>query len=425
MDPDLLAFPRPFSEAKPGNYQFMALLDVNHDYAYALMGPGHLFGPLVRRENVHPDTAGVINLRISRQAPDSPVRDTATRKLVKMNSGLLSRFRGKPVEMRAGVILPRSYAKSPARRYPTVFVVHGYSSSHLAVWTNHDANWGTDVETMVTEMNAGKWPEMIYVYLDARCPLGHCVFADSENNGPCGRALTEEFIPYLEKKFRMEAVPKSRLLTGHSSGGWAALWLQVTYPDFFGGAWSTSPDPVDFRNWTGPDLTKLPAENFYYKADGSPRWLMRGDDGQDIIKAKDYASWERVLGGQGGQLASFDAVFSPRGADGRPMQMFDRDTGAIDPAVEKAWQKFDISEILTKDWERLGPKLKGKLRITVGTKDTVHLEESVYLLRDRLKQLGGEATFNFVENRTHFNLYEGGLAKRMAMEMYSVAHSGK
>jgi hypothetical protein len=195
VDPDALAFPRPFSEAKPGNYQIMALLDVNHDYAYALLGPGHLLGPVVSRENVHPDEAGVINLRLSKQSPDSPVSDSAARKLVKMNSVLLSRFRGKPVEMQAGVILPPSYAKSPAHRFPTVYVVHGYSSSHLTAWTNRDANWGTDVEAMVSEMNAGKWPEMIYVFLDARCPLGHCVFADSANNGPCGRALTEEFLP--------------------------------------------------------------------------------------------------------------------------------------------------------------------------------------------------------------------------------------
>ena len=73
-------------------------------------------------------------------------------------------------------------------------------------------------------------------------------------NGPRGRALIEEFIPYLEKNFPMIAEPAARLLNGHSSGGWSSLWLQVTYPDFFGGTWSTSPDPVDFRDFQRIDI---------------------------------------------------------------------------------------------------------------------------------------------------------------------------
>jgi enterochelin esterase-like enzyme len=60
----------------------------------------------------------------------------------------------------------------------------------------------------------------------------------------------------------MDAKPSGRLLTGHSSGGWAALWLQVTYPKLFGGAWPTSPDPSDFRDFlastsTLPMLTSI------------------------------------------------------------------------------------------------------------------------------------------------------------------------
>ena len=108
-------------------------------------------------------------------------------------------------------------------------------------------------------MADGTLPEMINVYLDGSCPMGHHEFADSANDGPWGQALTKEFIPYLESKFRMDAVPSGRLLTGHSSGGWSTLWLQVNYPEVFGGTWSTSPDPVDFRSFSGADLTKLPS----------------------------------------------------------------------------------------------------------------------------------------------------------------------
>ena len=93
-----------------------------------------------------------------------------------------------------------------------------------------------------------EYPRLLYVYLNAQFPLGHHEFADSVNNGPWGKALTTEFIPQLEAKYGAAATPAGRFLTGHSSGGWSSLWLQVNYPEFFGGVWSTAPDPVDFRD---------------------------------------------------------------------------------------------------------------------------------------------------------------------------------
>jgi len=90
---------------------------------------------------------------------------------------------------------------------------------------------------------------MIWVLLDESCPGGTHEFADSVNNGPWGQALVQEFIPYIEKTYRADAKRDSRLLTGHSSGGWASLWLEVNYPEIFGGSWPVSPDPVDFRSF--------------------------------------------------------------------------------------------------------------------------------------------------------------------------------
>ena len=57
----------------------------------------------------------------------------------------------------------------------------------------------------------------------------------------------------------------------------------------------------------------------------------------------------------------------------------------------------------------------------VGTADNFHLEEAVYLLRDKLKQLGSDATFEFIEGRDHMDLYQGDLADRIARDMYKVA----
>ena len=156
---------------------------------------------------------------------------------------------------------------------------------------------------------------MIHVVLDPNCHHGHHVFADSANNGPYGKALIEELIPAIEKRFRAIPRPAARLLTGHSSGGWSSLWLQVTYPDFFGGVWSTAPDPVDFRDFQRIDLYRA-GENMFADARGVPRPIARRGT-EPVLFYKPFSDMEVVMG-HGGQLASFEAVFSERGDDGYP-----------------------------------------------------------------------------------------------------------
>jgi len=97
-------------------------------------------------------------------------------------------------------------------------------------------------------------PETIWILLDESLPTGTHEFADSVNNGPWGTALTTELIPHLESRCHSDARAGARFLNGHSSGGWATIWLQVTYSRIFGGTWSTSPDPSDFHDFVGPDL---------------------------------------------------------------------------------------------------------------------------------------------------------------------------
>ena len=69
--------------------------------------------------------------------------------------------------------------------------------------------------------------------------IGHTSFANSRVNGPWASALTQELVPKLESMFRLIPDARGRFLTGHSSGGWSSLWLQIQYPDLFGGTWSS------------------------------------------------------------------------------------------------------------------------------------------------------------------------------------------
>jgi hypothetical protein len=414
LDPDELAYPEKFCVAPEGSYKIQAVLDVNHDFAYHDEASDGDFVSKVVEQGFHPATDEVISLTLVERKADSPLQLPPRTELFDFVSPKLSKFWGRPIHMRGAILVPPSYSVGKGR-YPTVYMTHGFGADmkYLAQRSAGNINKLMEDKTI---------PEMIWVFMLEACPGGTHEFADSVNNGPWGTALTAELIPDLEKKYRMDARPSGRFLTGHSSGGWAALWIQVSHPEFFGGTWPTAPDTTDFRTFAAQtDLTKQPPPNFYRTEDGSPRMFIRME-GSDTQSMEDLARQERVLGDYGGQLASFEWVFSPRGKDGRPMPLFDRDTGKIDPEVAAYWEAhYDVANLLRTNWKTLGPLLNGKIHMTVGTADTFHLDESARLLEQTIKDLGGKASFTYPEGRNHFDLYRGGLTEKITKEMYAVA----
>jgi pimeloyl-ACP methyl ester carboxylesterase len=345
-----------------------------------------------------------VRLTIDQVVKETPFKETTRVKRVDIESKLLTAFHGKPTRMRAGVVLPKSYKDRGDRRYAVVYEIPGFGGNHRDFAFGRERGNATEVGGI----------DMIWVVLDPDCRLGHHVFADSANNGPWGKALVEELIPAIDKKFATVGKPEARFLTGHSSGGWSSLWLQVTYPDVFNGVWSTAPDPVDFRDFQRVNIYK-PGINLFTDEDGKARPLARSGD-KPVLFYKGFSDMEAVMG-RGGQLYSFEAVFSPRGRDGKPRQLWDRKTGAVDAEVARSWEKYDIRLVLERNWKTLGPKLRGKLHVYVGDKDTFYLDGATVLLKQSLTKLGSDAVVEVFPGRHHGNLIDKKLRDRIAQEM--------
>ena len=430
VDADENAFPQPFSSFAPGDYEAQVVLDVDHTYNYAGRGPQDWISSVVALS--HWPAGNESSLVLDHHPPVNQARaDLIHKALQKARedvarkeefvSPALTRFWGRDVAIKAWVILPPGYTAEGGERYPTVYWTHGFGgnldSCLLAGLELHD------------RMQQRKMPPMIWVMLDESIPEGTHEFADSVNNGPWGTALTTEFIPYLERKYRMDARRDGRFLNGQSSGGWATLQLQINYPAIFGGAWSTAPDPSDFHDFTGVDLYR-PGANVYVKADGTPRPIMR-EHGKVISTLQQFAKLEAVLGPYGGQISSFDWVFSPKGNNGAPEPMFDRETGAVNPQVVAYWREhYDLAHIVEVNWAARGPDWKGRIHVFVGTADTFYLDGAAHLLEAVLTRLGGQPHFYFLPDRTHFDLYavgqdKGALFDRIGAEMYAIARPKK
>lgn len=399
-----LAYPRDLAKLDLTGYQVQAVARFNPYEREVGSGPGNGFSDTQEMPS-HPDsTTKPERLVINQLAPEFTFPETKWSKELKVRSKLLSDFHQRDVDMHAAVILPQSYFDQPDRRYPVIFDIPGFSGTHRHVGK---------VEKPIPEKNE-QGVEFLRVFLDPSSPLGHHVFADSANNGHVGEALIKELIPALDKEYRTISQPTARFLTGHSSGGWSSLWLQVTYPDVFGGTWSTAPDPVDFRDFQRINLYN-PGENMYQDAEGKPRPLARGG-GQVRVWYRDFDHMETVLG-YGGQLHSFEAVFSPQSQDGKPLLAWNRETGEVNTLVTKAWEKYDIRLILERNWDTLGPKLQGKLHIFMGDEDTFYLEGATMLLKASLEKLPGDAVVEIHKGKNHGSLMTQELRTRMRAEM--------
>ena len=208
---------------------------------------------------------------------------------VQMRSELLSKFHGRPVDLRAGVVLPRSFDPDGERRCPLRVRIGGYGTRHTVVRDDMGA-----ASQFRKAWLADDAPRMVLLQLDGDGPYGDPYQINSDNNGPYGNALTKELIPYVEKRFHCVGEPYARVLDGHSTGAWVALAVQVFYPDFFNGSWSHAPDPVDFKAY---ELINIYEDaNAYVNKYGFERPASRDVDGETRTTVRHECRLESALG---------------------------------------------------------------------------------------------------------------------------------
>jgi len=385
-----LSHPGALRDLESGEYTVQAIARRSLDHPRPGEGPGDLFSD-PQTLVLDPLKTGTVQLHLNNVVEENPFAETERIRLVEIESALLSKFHQRKFKMRAAVILPKDWQEDSDRKYPVLYWIGGFGSDH---------RFAAQLPMIMAMMGAADLADQVLqVVPDPQCHRGHSVFADSANNGPWGRALIEELIPQVERKFRGAQSGAHRYTTGISSGGWSCLWLQITYPDAFNGCWAHVPDPVDFRNFQNIDLYK-PGSNMFVDKSGSRRPIARGRSGEVSLWYDDFVKLEEILG-PGGQIHSFEAVFSPRGADGAPVPLFDRATGMIDLKVAQAWELYDIRLVLERNWSTLSPKLRGKLHIYAGENDNFYLDGAARLLQESLAKLGSDAEVEIVPGMGH------------------------
>ena len=378
LDVTAAAFPiQSLADLPAGEYHVQAVLSTNRDIR-SPSAPGNLYSAPARVA-LDPAQTEPVRLTLTRRIPDEQLPpDEEYLRFVRIRSDLLSEFHGRPIYLRAGVILPRGYDQEPERRYPLRVHIGGFGDRYTE--TRSMMRIGSSFRDAWLAEDA---PRAVLLHLDGAGPYGDPYQVNSANNGPYGDALTTELIPYIEREFRGVGEPLARVLDGGSTGGWVSLALQIFYPDYFNGVWASCPDSVDFRAF---QLVDIYGDGSAY-ADEQGRELpsARNLDGSVRFTVRHEVQMENVLGlgnswtTSGRQWGAWNATYGPRGEDGRPVPLWDTETGVIDPSVTRLWEQYDLRLVLERNLDELAPKLRGKLKIWVGELDDYYLNNAVHL----------------------------------------------
>ncbi len=380
IDARASSFPHTLDDLPPGTYRAGARLDrfrLDGDWSRER---GNLYADDVSFEVLREPSGKPLPIVLDRAIdPEAPAPARGV-EWFEVRSALLSAFHGREVTLRAGVVTPLDFSRERARRYAAVYAIPGFGGDHRAAAGHAYRVARADGEIRELHANA------FWIVLDPSGPNGHTLFADSANNGPCARALVEELIPALEARFPLAPRAEARILTGHSSGGWSALWLAITRPDTFGRCWSSAPDPVDFRRF---QLVNIYDDASMFSRDGAdvPSYRRRG---RVLMTVRQEAGAENVIGprqSSGQQWHSWMAAFGPRiggGAAASPAALFDPMTGDIDRGVARSYEAFDIARRVEQD-PLARAVLRDRVRLVVGDEDNFYLNEAVALLKARLE----------------------------------------
>ena len=415
-------------QIKDGSYQVQALL---HIYETFKRKDGHVVKlPMDRGEGQHWNTApgnlysvpavvrffggkpALQSIQLSKVIP--PIKQPEDSKYVKhirIQSARLTEFWGRPMFLGAHVLLPEGWDTHPDVKYPLA-IYHGHFPDDFGGWrtTPPDENLVPDTVKRFNLIGYNKivqqeaydfykmwtgsdFPRVIAVEIQHANPFYDDSYAvNSENIGPYGDAITYELIPEIEKQFRGIGQGWARFMYGGSTGGWEALAAQVFYPDQYNGSYAACPDPIDFNHYMTVNIYK--DKNAYYDEGPFRKTLRPGHRnylGHVSAMVKDMNQRELALGTKsrsGDQWDIWDAVYSPVGKDGYPKPVFNKVTGEINREVATYWKEhFDLTHIISRDWHKIGDKLKGKIHLYVGDMDNFYLNNAVYSAEDMLKGL--------------------------------------
>lgn len=112
-----------------------------------------------------------------------------------------------------------------------VYMLDGYLGTGRGMLADTGALGASFPAALHGYQNEGLFPPCLFVFVDGSTLLGGSQYMNSSANGPFADHIVREIVPAVENHYQASGCP--RIVAGHSSGGFGALWLATEFPGFF------------------------------------------------------------------------------------------------------------------------------------------------------------------------------------------------
>jgi S-formylglutathione hydrolase len=171
-------------------------------------------------------------------APAAPMALKGTLERIKVHGkSLEGNLMKETAAPEVSIYLPPSYARETNRRYPVVYLLHGYTNSDLGYF----GPTGRQLHLIAERVfGAGSAREMILVMPNCMNAYGGCMYSNSVTAGDWEGYIADDLVGYMDSHYRTLATRASRGLAGHSMGGYGTLRIAMKRPDVFSAIYALS-----------------------------------------------------------------------------------------------------------------------------------------------------------------------------------------
>jgi len=294
---------------------------------------------------------------------------------------------GDPSERPLWVYVPPGYDDAPDRRYPSFYVIQGYTG-HLGMWANRTAFRQPFPELADAMFARGDAPPAVVVYVDAWTSLGGSQFLDSPGTGDYLSYLCDEVVPWVDGRYRTLASRDHRAISGKSSGGYGAMVTAMRRPDVFGG----------FATHAGDALFELICPSMFAEAARLLRDRYNGSFEAYFADLRGRVFGTKDSDGKLMEVYAYAAAYSAE-PDGTVLLPFDG-TGRLVPDVWQRWLACDPVRMAAEDRYAEALRSMRAIWIDAGTRDDFYLDLGATAFRHAVAEAG------VPDERVHFELFD-------------------
>ncbi len=290
------------------------------------------------------------------------------------SAALMGNALGDPALRPVVAYLPPGYDSEGSRRYPALYVLHGYTGNAAALIASRP--WETNVLQWADRLIRDRsMPPAVVVLVDGFTRLGGSQYVDSIHNGAYATYAVRDVVGYVDRSYRTIAKEGGRAVLGKSSGGFGAMHLVLEHPGTFAAFASHSGDSY-FRYAHVPAFATVHRTLEPHGFDVAR--YVEAFEGKRKRTAAEYTTME---------MLAYAAAYSPRGTKAFDLALpFDEATGELNESVFERWLAFDPAERVAGRRAELA-----RLRVRYldcGRRDEYNLDVGARVVTQRIRDLG-------------------------------------